>query len=99
VQEKTIVLPVPGFRAVLVRGRIPDGADPRISAAALERLQTAEPWEATRPRRCARSPTSGEKPRNAFAPIRLVITGSKVSPGLLRARAVRTRRSSRVADG
>ena len=34
-------------------------------------------------RRCARSPSElGQKPREAFAPIRLAVTGSKVSPGL-----------------
>jgi glutamyl-tRNA synthetase len=74
----------PDFVRFLFEDVSPDGADPRICAAALERLQTAEPWEATRLEEELRALADdlGEKPRNAFAPIRLAITGSKVSPGL-----------------
>jgi glutamyl-tRNA synthetase len=59
-------------------------ADPRICAAALERLRDVEPWEATRLEEELRTLAEelGEKPRNAFQPIRLAITGSKISPGL-----------------
>jgi glutamyl-tRNA synthetase len=62
----------------------PDGADPRICAAARERLETLEPWEASRIEEALRALADdlGEKPRNAFGPIRLAVTGSKVSPGL-----------------
>jgi glutamyl-tRNA synthetase len=74
----------PDFVRFLFEDVSPDGADPRICAAALERLQTVEPWEATRLEEELRALADelGEKPRNAFAPIRLAITGSKVSPGL-----------------
>jgi glutamyl-tRNA synthetase len=55
-----------------------------MCAAALERLEVVEPWEATRLEEALRALAEelGEKPRNAFAPIRLAVTGSKVSPGL-----------------
>ncbi|HEX7083192.1 MAG TPA: glutamate--tRNA ligase [Gaiellaceae bacterium] len=62
----------------------PDGADPRICRAARERLEAVEPWEASRIEDALRALADelGEKPRNAFGPIRLAVTGSKVSPGL-----------------
>jgi glutamyl-tRNA synthetase len=62
----------------------PDGADPRICGAARQRLETVEPWEASRIEEALRALADelGEKPRNAFGPIRLAVTGSKVSPGL-----------------
>jgi glutamyl-tRNA synthetase len=62
----------------------PDGADPRICAAARERLATVEPWEASRIEDELRALADelGEKPRAAFGPIRLAVTGAKVSPGL-----------------
>jgi glutamyl-tRNA synthetase len=62
----------------------PDGVDPRICTAALERLQGVEPWEASRLEEELRALADelGEKPRTAFQPIRLAITGSKISPGL-----------------
>jgi glutamyl-tRNA synthetase len=74
----------PDFVRFLFEDVSPAGADPRICAAALERLQTVEPWEATRLEEELRALADelGEKPRNAFAPIRLAITGTKVSPGL-----------------
>jgi glutamyl-tRNA synthetase len=61
-----------------------DGADPRICRAAYERLRTVEPWEASRLEDALRALADelGEKPRTAFQPIRLAVTGSKVSPGL-----------------
>jgi glutamyl-tRNA synthetase len=43
-----------------------------------------DPWEASRLEDALRALAEelGEKPRTAFQPIRLAITGSKVSPGL-----------------
>jgi len=74
----------PDFVRFLFEDVSPDGADPTMCAAALERLETVEPWEATRLEEALRALADelGEKPRNAFAPIRLAVTGSKVSPGL-----------------
>ena len=59
-------------------------ADPRIVGAAAETLAHVEPWEATRIEEALRELVEelGEKPRQGFAPIRLAVTGSKVSPGL-----------------
>ncbi len=62
----------------------PGGIDGELCRAASERLAEVEPWEAAAIegglRRLAEE--RGLKPRDAFAPIRLAITGSKVSPGL-----------------
>ena len=77
----------PDFVRFLFEDVSPDGADPKMCAAALERLETVEPWEATRVEEALRALADelGEKPRNAFAPIRLAVTGSKVSPASSRA--------------
>ncbi len=74
----------PDFVRFLFEDVSPDGADPRICRAAHESLQTVEPWEASRLEDALRALAEelGEKPRTAFQPIRLAITGSKVSPGL-----------------
>ncbi|HEX3806216.1 MAG TPA: glutamate--tRNA ligase [Gaiellaceae bacterium] len=62
----------------------PAGLDERVLRAAAERLAQVEPWEATAIEEALRALVDelGEKPRTAFAPIRLAVTGSKVSPGL-----------------
>jgi glutamyl-tRNA synthetase len=62
----------------------PEDVDERILAAAADRLAATEPWEATAIEHSLRELVDelGEKPRTAFAPIRLAVTGSKVSPGL-----------------
>jgi glutamyl-tRNA synthetase len=62
----------------------PDGIDAEICRAAAERLAAVEPWEATAIDEALRALADerGLKPREAFAPIRLAVTGSKVSPGL-----------------
>jgi glutamyl-tRNA synthetase len=62
----------------------PAGLDERMCTAAAERLATVEPWEASVIEQALRELADelGEKPRTAFQPIRLAITGSKVSPGL-----------------
>jgi glutamyl-tRNA synthetase len=62
----------------------PDGADPETSGAAVDALEAVEPWEASRIEDALRAFAEGrgQKPRQAFAPIRLAVTGSNVSPGL-----------------
>jgi glutamyl-tRNA synthetase len=62
----------------------PPGLDDEIVGAALERLSSVEPWDAAVIDEALRALADelGQKPRQAFAPIRLAVTGSKVSPGL-----------------
>jgi glutamyl-tRNA synthetase len=62
----------------------PDGADPVVSHAAAEALRTLDTWDAASIEQALRAlaEAEGMKPREAFAPIRLAVTGSKVSPGL-----------------
>jgi glutamyl-tRNA synthetase len=62
----------------------PDSADPDTCRAAAEALAAVEPWEAARIEETLRAFADelGQKPRQAFEPIRIAITGSKVSPGL-----------------
>ena len=62
----------------------PADADPETCAAAAEALATVEPWTAAtlEQRLRAFADGLGQKPRQAFQPIRLAVTGSKVSPGL-----------------
>jgi glutamyl-tRNA synthetase len=62
----------------------PDGADPVTCRAALEALEAVEPWEASRIEDALRELADrlGQKPRQAFQPIRIAVTGSKISPGL-----------------
>src|SRR3954470_7811824 len=62
----------------------PEGLDERLLAAARERLEATELWEASRIEDALRALADelGQKPRQAFHPIRLAVTGSEVSPGL-----------------
>jgi glutamyl-tRNA synthetase len=62
----------------------PAGADPTVCRAALERLEGVEEWAAPvlEGELRALADELGQKPRQAFQPIRLAITGSKISPGL-----------------
>jgi glutamyl-tRNA synthetase len=62
----------------------PDSADPTICEAAYERLSAIDHWDAETIETALRELVDelGQKPRQAFAPIRLAITGSTVSPGL-----------------
>jgi glutamyl-tRNA synthetase len=62
----------------------PAEADAGVCAAAAERIASVDPWEATAIEASLRELAEelGQKPRQAFQPIRLAITGSKVSPGL-----------------
>jgi glutamyl-tRNA synthetase len=61
-----------------------DGADAAVSHAAAEVLGALETWDAASIEQALRelAEVEGMKPREAFAPIRLAVTGSKVSPGL-----------------
>jgi glutamyl-tRNA synthetase len=87
VQEKIAKLgEFPDFAGFLFHDVEPDPAllDPDVLAAAAEALEQVEPFEAERievalKELCDRL---GLKPREAFAPIRVAVTGSKVSPGL-----------------
>ncbi len=74
----------PDFVRFLFEDVAPVDADPRIVRAAAERLAGFEPWEASRIEEALRALVEelGEKPRQGFAPIRLAVTGSKISPGL-----------------
>ena len=61
-----------------------DDLDPRILRAADDALAATEPWsaaaiEAALKQLCEQL---GEKPRTVYAPIRVAVTGSRVSPGL-----------------
>jgi glutamyl-tRNA synthetase len=62
----------------------PDGVDGKVVAAAADRLAQLPTWEARAIEDHLRVLVEelGEKPRTAFAPIRLAVTGSKISPGL-----------------
>ena len=61
-----------------------DGADGRILSEATERLRRLEPFDAERIEGELRALAEDldMKPRQAFAPIRVAVTGSTVSPGL-----------------
>jgi glutamyl-tRNA synthetase len=62
----------------------PENLDTRITDAARDKLAQVDPWESTLIEQALRELCDelGEKPRQTFAPIRLAITGSKISPGL-----------------
>lgn len=74
----------PDFVRFLFEDVSVDGADPAVCKAAHDRLAQVEPWVAPTIEEALRALADerGEKPRQAFAPIRLAVTGSKVSPGL-----------------
>ena len=87
VQEKIARLEeFPGFAGFLFHDVEPDPAllDARTLEAAEVALRETEPWssdeiEATLKRVCEEL---GEKPRTVYLPIRVAVTGSRVSPGL-----------------
>jgi glutamyl-tRNA synthetase len=62
----------------------PEGLDERLLRSAADRLASLDTWDAPSIEQALRSLVEqlGEKPRTAFQPIRLAVTGSKVSPGL-----------------
>ena len=75
----------PDFVRFLFEDVSPDGADPtmcrRCARSAWKRSSRGRRRAIEEALR-ALADELGEKPRNAFAPIRLAVTGSKVSPGL-----------------
>jgi glutamyl-tRNA synthetase len=62
----------------------PANLDERIVSAAAARLESVGTWDAATIETALRELVEelGEKPRTAFQPVRLAVTGSKVSPGL-----------------
>jgi glutamyl-tRNA synthetase len=94
----------PDFVRFLFEDVTPQAGDARIVRAAHDALAELEPWEASRIEETLRALVErlGEKPRTGFQPIRLAVTGSKVSPGLfesleLLGRATALDRLSRAA--
>jgi glutamyl-tRNA synthetase len=88
VQEKIATLgEFPTFAGFLFARVEPDPAllgDGAVLPAAAEALEAVEPFEAEQIERALRGLAEqlGLKPREAFQPIRLALTGSPVSPGL-----------------
>ena len=85
VQEKIEKLSqYPDFVRFLFEPVSPDGADPVICRAAAVALSDVDPWQAAPIEQALRALTGelGLKAREAFAPIRLAVTGAKISPGL-----------------
>ena len=76
----------PGFAGFLFHDVEPDRSllDARILAAAVGALESVDPWtageiEVALKRLCEEL---GEKPRTVYLPVRVAVTGSRVSPGL-----------------
>ena len=86
VQEKIATLgEFPAFAGFFFARVEPDGeVDGQVLPAAVETLAGVEPFEAEQIETALRGLAErlGLKPREAFQPIRLALTGSKVSPGL-----------------
>ena len=87
VQEKIAKLgEFPDFAGFLFHDVEPDPAllDPDVLAAAAETLERIEPFTAEQIETALKELCDrlGLKPRQAFQPIRVAVTGSKVSPGL-----------------
>src|SRR4249919_3470867 len=87
VQEKIAKLgEFPEFAGFLFHDVEPDPAllDRDVLTAAAEALDEVEPWEASRLEETLKEVTEslGMKPRQSFQPIRVAVTGSKISPGL-----------------
>jgi glutamyl-tRNA synthetase len=87
VQEKIAKLgEFPDFAGFLFHDVEPDPAllDPDVLAAAAEALGQVEPFTAERIEAALKELCDrlGLKPRQAFQPIRVAVTGSKISPGL-----------------
>ncbi len=101
VQEKIARLAeFPAFAGFLFEDVEPDPAqlDPAVLEAAAGALETVEPFEpepieAALKALCERLEL---KPRQAYAPIRVALTGSKVSPGLYESLALMGRERSLV---
>ena len=88
----------PGYAGFLFRDVEPDQAllDRTILDAAAESLEDVEPWEPNRIETALKNLCErlGVKPRQAFQPIRVAVTGSKVSPGLYESLALLGREES-----
>jgi len=87
VQEKIARLgEFPDFAGFLFHDVEPDPSllDRDVLVAAAEALEQVEPWQAARLEAALKQLTErlGMKPRQAFQPIRVAVTGSKISPGL-----------------
>ena len=85
VQEKIATLgEFPKFAGFLFARPEPQASDGTVLATATETLAQVEPFDAERIEAALRSLAErlGLKPREAFQPIRLAVTGSNVSPGL-----------------
>jgi glutamyl-tRNA synthetase len=89
VQEKiTKLSEYPGFAGFFFGEVEPDpaqldGGGPMLEAA-IESLESLEPFEAEAIERALRevADAQGLKPRQAFQPLRVAVTGSRISPGL-----------------
>ena len=87
VQEKIAKLgEFPGFAGFLFGDVEPDPAllDHGVLTAVAAALESVEPWRAAELETALKQVTErlGLKPRQAFPPIRVAVTGSKISPGL-----------------
>jgi glutamyl-tRNA synthetase len=87
VQEKMAKLgEFPGFAGFLFHDVEPDPAllDRDVLTGAAAALEQVEPWQAAALETALKQETErlGLKPRQAFQPIRVAVTGSKISPGL-----------------
>jgi glutamyl-tRNA synthetase len=87
VQEKIDRLgQFPGFAGFLFHDVEPEPEllDRDVLRATAEALEEVEPWEAAQLEAALKELLErlGMKPRQAYAPIRVAVTGSKVSPGL-----------------
>jgi glutamyl-tRNA synthetase len=87
VQEKIAKLgEFPEFAGFLFHDVEPDPSllDRDVLTAAAAALEEVEPWEAEQLEPVLKQVTErlGMKPRQAFQPIRVAVTGSKISPGL-----------------
>jgi glutamyl-tRNA synthetase len=87
VQEKIARLgEFPGFAGFLFGDVEPDPGqlDRAVLEAAARKLEDVEPWEAAQLEVALKELCDelGQKPRQVYAPIRVAVTGSKVSPGL-----------------
>jgi glutamyl-tRNA synthetase len=87
IQEKVGRLgEIPGFVRFLFEGVDPDPAllDERVLRSAQSALEDLASWTAEAIEGALKElcDALGEKPRTVFAPIRVAVTGSKVSPGL-----------------
>jgi len=99
VQEKIATLgEFPEFAGFLFAEVRPDPTllDPAVLEEAAAALEAVEPWEAGPIEEALRglSERLGLPPRKAFQPIRVAVTGSKVSPGLFESLALLGREAS-----